>query len=266
MALDYMAFRRTSQGWNMERSHFHDQYELLLTLSGEAEMFVTNRCYPLQRGTLMLFSPVILHRSVAQTHPYERCVMRFSRQYADSLSTDTTDLLRIFSDHRVRFQLSEDQTVLLSRLYDDCINEYRGFGSDWKHRMAFVNLLLHVDQIVGQMSGASEEPHAQMQGTIAAILTYIQDHLSDDLSLDALASHFYISKPHLCRLFKEHTGFPPGEYIIQSRILFAKTLLQEGCSVQKAGMMSGFHSYPHFIRTFRQLTGISPGKYKSTLP
>ena len=33
----------------MERSHFHDQYEILLTLSGEAEMFVTNRCYPLQR-------------------------------------------------------------------------------------------------------------------------------------------------------------------------------------------------------------------------
>ena len=51
------------------------------------------------------------------------------------------------------------------------------------------------------------------------------------------------------------------EYIIHSRVLRARQLLQEGVSVQQAGELSGFSDNSHFIRTFGNLTGISPGRY-----
>ena len=51
------------------------------------------------------------------------------------------------------------------------------------------------------------------------------------------------------------------EYIIYSRVLRARQLLQEGYSVQEAGEMSGFSDNSHFIRTFGHLTGLTPGKY-----
>jgi AraC-like DNA-binding protein len=51
------------------------------------------------------------------------------------------------------------------------------------------------------------------------------------------------------------------EYIIYSRVLQARQLLQKGVSVQQAGELSGFSDNSHFIRTFGHLTGLTPGKY-----
>ncbi len=264
MREDFIAYKRTSETWHMDRYHFHEQYEILLSLSENAEMFVTDRCYPLQYGSLILLSPAILHRSVSKKdQQYNRYVIRFSKHYAESLSTNTTNLLRLFSTGRVQFQLSPEQTKNLISLYDACIKKRTGYGSDLRHQMAFIQLLLYVEEVTSRLSGLSKEQTGDLKGNIAEILGYIPDHLKEDLSLDTLAAKFFISKPHLCRLFKEHTGFSPGEYIIKTRIMHARTLLQDGKSVQEAGEESGFRNYAHFIRTFRQLVGISPGKYKN---
>ena len=259
---DYIAYKRTSRQWNMGHFHFHEQYEVLLSLSENAKMFVTDRCYPLQNGSLILLPSAVLHRSVASAEQqYNRYVIRFSRQYAESLSTNTTNLLRCFQRGRIHYQLTAEQTRRLSRFYDACLEERTGFGSDLRHTMAFVNLLLAVDEI----TSAPAEPVAEALPHNAAseILSYIQSHLTEDLSLDALAARFFVSKSHLCRLFKDFTGFPPGEYIIKTRIMRARMLLREGKSVQEAGEAAGFKNYAHFIRTFRQIVGMSPGKYRS---
>ena len=95
----------------------------------------------------------------------------------------------------------------------------------------------------------------------AAILDYIRDNLSEPLTLDQIAGRFFISKHYLCRIFKSATGFSVMEYIIYSRVLKARQLLQEGVSVQQAGELAGFSDNSHFIRTFGHLTGITPGRY-----
>ena len=51
---------------------------------------------------------------------------------------------------------------------------------------------------------------------------------------DQSSAQFYISKHYLCRIFKAATGFSVMEYIIYSRVLRARQLLQEGVSVQQA--------------------------------
>ena len=96
---------------------------------------------------------------------------------------------------------------------------------------------------------------------IAPILDYIQENMTESLTLDQISSKFFISKHYLCRIFKSATGFSVMEYIIQSRVLRARQLLQEGVSVQQAGELSGFSDNSHFIRTFGHLTGVTPGRY-----
>ena len=96
---------------------------------------------------------------------------------------------------------------------------------------------------------------------MAPILDFIRDNLAEPLSLDQIAGQFFISKHYLCRIFKSATGFSVMEYIIYSRVLRARQLLQEGVSVQQAGELSGFSDNSHFIRTFGHLTGVTPGRY-----
>ena len=84
---NYIAYKHANNNWNMKRYHFHDQYEILLSLSGDAEIFVTDRCYPLRYGSLILLPQAVLHRSVAAQQEYNRYVIRFTHKYAQTLST-----------------------------------------------------------------------------------------------------------------------------------------------------------------------------------
>ena len=102
---------------------------------------------------------------------------------------------------------------------------------------------------------------AEDGGALAQVMDYLERRVDQPLTLDQIAGRFYISKHYLCRIFKAATGFSVMEYIIYSRVLRARQLLQEGVSVQQAGELSGFSDNSHFIRTFGHLTGLTPGKY-----
>ena len=95
---------------------------------------------------------------------------------------------------------------------------------------------------------------------ISDIISYINDNLSEDLSLENLASKFYISKYHLLRLFKKHTGYTPYNYI-HKRLITAKGLLKEGLNISQVCHECGFNDYSNFIRAFSKEFGISPKKY-----
>ena len=131
------------------------------------------------------------------------------------------------------------------------------FGSDMRQMIALLNLLIRLAPILN-MASAGESIHNKDFLRVSPILDYIRDNLAEPLTLDQIAGQFYISKHYLCRVFKAATGFSVMEYIIYSRVLKARKLLQDGCSVQEAGELS---DNSHFIRTFGHLTGLTPGRY-----
>ena len=134
------------------------------------------------------------------------------------------------------------------------------FGSDVRQMVALLNLLIRVAPTLN-VATAGESIQNKDFLRVSPILDYIRDNLDQPLTLDQIAGQFYISKHYLCRIFKAATGFSVMEYIIYSRVLRARQLLQEGVSVQQAGELSGFSDNSHFIRTFGHLTGLTPGRY-----
>ena len=134
------------------------------------------------------------------------------------------------------------------------------FGSDTRQLVALLNLLIRLAPTLN-VADAGESIQNKDFLRVSPILDYIRDNLDQPLALDQIAGQFYISKHYLCRIFKAATGFSVMEYIIYSRVLRARQLLQEGISVQQAGELSGFSDNSHFIRTFGHLTGVTPGRY-----
>lgn len=247
--------------WNMSRLHFHDHYELLLPLTSPGNIFVNDQVYPLRRGTLYLIGENTLHRTMA-TGFHARYVLHISRKALTELSTPQTDFTQLAQDNFRRAVLNGEQMTELIELFQALErNKSDGsFGSDVRQTVALLNLLLCVAPTLNAAT-AGESIHNKDFLRVAPILDYIRDNLAEPLSLDQIASQFYISKHYLCRIFKSATGFSVMEYIIYSRVLRARQLLQDGVSVQQAGEMSGFSDNSHFIRTFGHLTGLTPGKY-----
>lgn len=93
------------------------------------------------------------------------------------------------------------------------------------------------------------------------IISYINEHISEKITLDELSQKFFVNKYYLSHRFKALFGITLGDYITQKRLSLAKSYLRKGTSVTLAGERAGFNSCNHFIRTFTKTVGVSPKQY-----
>ena len=107
----------------------------------------------------------------------------------------------------------------------------------------------------------SLSPHqniGQKNDTAMQIAQYINNHLTEKISLKTLEREFYRDKAYMNRVFKSVMGCSIWEYIIKKRVFFARTELYNTRSVTEAFAKSGFTDYSVFYRNYVKCTGISP--------
>lgn len=124
-------------------------------------------------------------------------------------------------------------------------------------------LMMQLLILLGMMvPAAPERTEHRYDAKIEHVLSYINENLSRELSVDALAEQVFLSKYHFMRLFKAQTGSTVHAYVRQKRLLWAARLIREGAPVNKAAVDSGFSDYSAFHRAFRESFGVSPGQLK----
>ena len=113
-----------------------------------------------------------------------------------------------------------------------------------------------------------EDPHHLTPGTkgrsqffVDEVFRYIRQHLTEEITLQRLEQEFYVSRSHLLREFKKHTGQTVHSYIVQARLDASRTYLEQGKSVAQASQLSGFTGYNHFFKAFRRAYGMTPRQY-----
>jgi AraC family transcriptional regulator len=102
------------------------------------------------------------------------------------------------------------------------------------------------------------------QQKLKQAVDYIQDHLGEDLSLNAIANELGMSQYYFCHLFKQSTGMSPHQYLIRQRVEKAKQLLkQREQAIAAIAMACGFANQSHFAKCFRQYTGMNPKQFRN---
>lgn len=98
--------------------------------------------------------------------------------------------------------------------------------------------------------------------TLEAAKRHIDEHLSDDLSLESVASAVFISAKYLSRLFKEETGTTYTEYVTARRMEKARILLENSSlNVEQVAGSVGYVTPAYFIKKFKEAYGCTPGQY-----
>lgn len=94
-------------------------------------------------------------------------------------------------------------------------------------------------------------------------LHYIREHLTQKISIDALAKASCMSKSVFFQAFKEQFGIPPLEYVLRERIQQAKRIMADSAlSITDVCYQAGFNNPNYFIKLFKRLEGVTPKAYR----
>lgn len=247
----------------------HPKYELFLLLEGQASMLINAERYPLTRGSLVLLSSDDWHLSINESNqPYSRVTMHFDPNIIQMYNTERTNLLDCFtnarSEHKHIIQLTEEEI----EQYLDTAKRIAAlwgsaeFGDDLTAIAMLIRHLIVINKIYWRETGTSP---LQQSPLVHQIVTYVDSHIDSPMSISALAEECRYSKSHISTTFSHEMGIPIRRYILVKKILYAKTLLAQGHTVEYVCANSGFNDYCNFIRTFKSIVGIAPKQWQSQM-
>lgn len=246
--------------------HRHDAYEIYLFICGNTNMYLEHSCYHLKCGDLLVINPSEMHRSVCLNDQiYERIGINLKKSVLDRLSSTQTNLLSCFVSHPLGqknlIHLSEEQMKHFIRLADNLCQVLNSsqYGDDILVNSYLSQVLVFINALYKNSNHTADNI---MPKLIHNTMTYIEEHLTEKISLEQLSKNFYLNGTYISRQFKKHTGLSIRSYILAQRIALAKALLSEGKNVSESCYLSGFYDYANFIRSFSKSVGVSPGQYK----
>ncbi len=129
--------------------------------------------------------------------------------------------------------------------------------------------ILAADQIHHILTLLSTEPTEKelsvspLSEKLQNVASYLNEHYTEDISLDFLAENFFISKYYLSREFKKEFGTTIIQYILVKKITYAKELLRySNSSIEDIATLCGIDDASYFNKVFRKLEGCTASEYR----
>lgn len=129
-----------------------------------------------------------------------------------------------------------------------------------RSRSYLIEALLFADRLRTRILQPTESD-LEMLG----VIEYLEKHFAEAISLESLTLHFKMNRTTLSERFKQLTGKPIMQYLIDYRIDLAKFMLRDtALTVSEVGERCGFSDYAYFNRAFKKKQGCSPRAFRKT--
>ncbi len=257
--------------------HKHDFYEVLYVVSGEASYYIAGNSYPLHGGMMVTIPPDVMHGiMVTSETPYERYTVHFLE---DCLSMERRRMLLQTLPRELLGMVSQDQgkaaiwenmehSGVLQTL--EAMETLRECDQSLREKLVpiFLEAMLAPLLIQGGVHTRQESTElaarAHANSTKEELVSYIDQHYTESMTLKSLAERFFLSPGYVSMLFKQATGCTVKDYVRRRRIAHVQMLLAAGVPISQAANRSGFSDYTTFYRTYLKETGHAPSESMKT--
>lgn len=246
------------------KMHTHENYEIYIFLSGGGKYIIEGNEYQLTPGNVIITRAAESHYfKLTDNSPYERIVFHFSKE--DLLGFDESGMyLEAFENRILGKSNCYNKHILKKEVLDDVINKILKYEQketdDFLELETTVKLCLFelLFEIRDKFLQTESMEASNINDPIIKILSYINSHITEKLTLEDITNHFYISKSYLTNRFKQVTGSTVWEYITIKRLLLARKMIKSGISTQSILNECGFNDYSTFYRRYTSYFGVSP--------
>ena len=238
-------------GYNLTRESF-DSFLLMYIQKGELSLTFEGHTRCVKAGSFVFLDCYKLH-SYSTTKGWECIWCQFdgitARAYYSSIVSQLGNVFALSDAYPALGKLTailntfcsgdSVREPLLSKYLTDILTEFLLYTPANVHSRNYMNM--------------AEE-----------IITYINEHFTEDISVEELAKKAGLSQYHFIRTFKKETGFTPHEYIVNTRIFTAKYLLKNSrLSVKDVCFATGFSCESVFCGAFKRHLGLTPVQYRN---
>lgn len=230
--------------------HMHADLELIWLLSGRLEVRVGSRIEEMEAGETALIWP-------NQIHAYHTV-------------TTNESLVHVFSPDTAEPFLREAGDRIGERAVFRCADWVRDFCLRSCAEESKPTLLsLHASLSAACSEYRRQIPlvvHPRQNDTLfIQILSYIDRHFREDITLNATAAALGYEPHYLSRYFGSVAGINFRQFVNSRRVSEARVLLADrSIPITEAALRSGFQSIRNFNRVFSELEGISPSEYRAS--
>ena len=245
--------------------HWHEEIELLYPLNGESTIQIEGQKYQISNKHLT----VIDSRQVHSTYTYSDTSMficiHISRKYMEKYLPDL-DMYQIhcIPDKITDEQFSEYLSVCkqmeqLTRLYIEDVSAYL-----MEAEGIILQILAHLIRFfsVRVVSNDNSADKLTLE-RIRNVITYVEDHFREPVSLHDIAGHLGLGKEYFCRFFKKNMGISFLQYVNEVRVSHIyQDLIRTDAPVSELAEQNGFPNQKLFNRTFKEIYGCTPSSVR----
>ncbi len=244
-------------------THRHEETELIIVLSGTMRITVDTQTYILHPNDTMIINSFAAHAMTTESSGvicsvlfnFPRVMPYFKRYISTSYVCNSS----LYPD--------QDDRELCRAVARIARQASRSAGNG---ELMLYSLFYHLIYVLNtKYASQNSEGHTSDPGNpqrIRQVLTYIQNHYREPVTLDDLAKVIHITPQYLSRLFREFTGESVLAYITSVRLNFAYLkLFDTNLSLEDIARDTGFSSVRSFSSAFKQAYGQTPGEYRKSL-
>lgn len=256
----YIQYKKRDFDWQMPVLHYHNSYELYFLEDGKRNVLINEELFEINQYDIVLFKPNVFHRNSGGSK-HARTVIYFTDKFLKQYFTSRAIKIllscfdkKVISLNKGLFTLVKDLLIKIEK--EDSNN------IDSRIFAYLSNLLLLLTEnkecFIPRMSSSSS-----LNKTIVPILSYVSQNYKSISNISQISGKFYITKYHLCRIFKESTGLTITQYINGLKVYQACELLSKtNASVTDIGFTCGFNSTMYFCKTFKEIVNMTPSDFR----
>ena len=252
--------------------HHHDFSKIVILIDGDLTYYIEGKAYILKPWDILFVNKNEIHKPVVNPNKYyERIVIWLNPDFMAKYAQGNNNLLKCFEvaikNNYNLLRLNMKSIDIIKNLIQDIqnCNNSNEFGSEILKESLFVQLMVLMNRLFLNSDKNRDIEDIQYDKTIEGVLNYINSNLENDLSIDTIASEFFISKYYLMRKFKNQIGSSIHNYVVQKRLILARSLISDGLSMSSVCSSCGFNDYSSFVRAFKKVYGVSPSNYNPTI-